>query len=169
MPAANVGLRAFVADGPGHIVAALHAADVLPPDSPVPASSRDCAPSSVSMATASPRRPTATCRKGGKACGLPRRRQPQLPPAPGIMAATVVELPGLDGAQIAIVGLHHGERGTIMHLLASGVTPEDDWTWARGVRPPPVLWIRGSTGRWHTIRTDGVSPWSDSGVVTLWL
>ena len=34
--AANASLRAFVGDGPGHIVAALHAADVLPPGSPVP-------------------------------------------------------------------------------------------------------------------------------------
>ena len=35
-PAANNDLRAFVGDGPGHIVAALHAAGLLPPDSPVP-------------------------------------------------------------------------------------------------------------------------------------
>jgi hypothetical protein len=35
-PPADARLRAFVGDGPGHIVAALHAAGVLPPDSPVP-------------------------------------------------------------------------------------------------------------------------------------
>ena len=34
--AASADLRALVGDGPGHIVAALHAAGVLPPDSPVP-------------------------------------------------------------------------------------------------------------------------------------
>jgi hypothetical protein len=56
-----------------------------------------------------------------------------------------------------------------MHLLASGVTSEDDWEFARGVIPLPVLWIRDSNGRWHTTRTDGVSPWSDTGVITLWL
>ncbi len=60
-------------------------------------------------------------------------------PAPGILAAAVAELPELDGAQIAILGLHHGERGAILHLLASGVTLEGDWKYARGVRPPPVL------------------------------
>jgi hypothetical protein len=48
--AANDGLRAFVGDGPGHIVAALHA------------------PGSVSPATASPCRPPGTCRNSGTAC-----------------------------------------------------------------------------------------------------
>ena len=56
-------------------------------------------------------------------------------------------------------GLHHGERGTIMHLLATGVTLEDDWQYARGVRPPPMLWIRDSDGGWHATRLDSVSPW----------
>ena len=60
---ADASLRAFVGDGPSHIVAALHAADMLPPDS-----SPGCAPSSVSPATASPRRPPETCRTGGTAC-----------------------------------------------------------------------------------------------------
>ena len=53
--------------------------------------------------------------------------------------AAVVELPELDGARIAILGLHHGERGAILHPLASGVTLEGDWKYARGVRPLPVL------------------------------
>ena len=39
-PAASDGLRAFVGDGPGHIVAALHAVGLLPPDSPVPGTAR---------------------------------------------------------------------------------------------------------------------------------
>jgi hypothetical protein len=76
---------------------------------------------------------------------------------------------GLDGAKIAIVGLHHGERGTIMQLLASGVTLEDDWAYARRVRPLPVLWIHDSDGRWHATHTDGALPWEDTGVVMVWL
>jgi len=87
---------------------------------------------------------------------MPRRREPQPPPAPGLLAATVAELPEIDGATIAIAGLHHGERGTIMHLLATGVTLEHDWPYARGVRPLPVLWIRDSDGHWHATRTDSV-------------
>ncbi len=173
--AANDDLRAFVGDGPGHIVAALHAAGLLPPDSPVPGQLAGlCARLGITGhgITAPP------------ADDLPEqwhsmltRRGPQPPPAPGILAATIAELPELDGATIAIAGLHHGERGTIMHLLATGVTLEDDWPYARGVRPLPVLWIRDSDGRWHTTRLDGLSPWGDTGsspwtdtrMVTVWL
>jgi len=106
----------------------------------------------------------------------PPSREPRAPPAPGILAATVAELPELDGAKIAIAGLHHGERGTIMHLLATGVTLEAGWPYA--VRPLPVLWIRDSDGRWHATCTDGVvspwgdngaNPWTDTRMVTVWL
>jgi hypothetical protein len=65
---ANADLRAFIGDGPGHIAAALHAAGVLASDSPPPDSSPGCAHGSVSMATASPRRPTGTCPSSGRAC-----------------------------------------------------------------------------------------------------
>jgi len=67
------------------------------------------------------------------------------------------------------VGVHHGERGTIVHLLASGVTLEGDWEYTRGIRPRPVLWIRDSNGRWHTTGMEGMSPWRDPYVVALWL
>ncbi|HXA58374.1 MAG TPA: hypothetical protein VNW94_04365, partial [Streptosporangiaceae bacterium] len=49
----------------------------------------------------------------------PNCSQPQAPPAPPVPAATGAALPELDGAQIATAGLHHRERGTIPHLLAS--------------------------------------------------
>ena len=159
--AADTSLRAFVGDGPSHIVAALRAADMLPPDSPVPGQLAGlCARLGITGhgITAPP------------AGDLPHRwhsmltrREPQPPPAPSILAATVTELPELDGAKIAVAGLHHGERGTIMHLLATGVALEGDWPYTRGVRPLPVLWIRDSADRWHATRLDGVSPWGDSG------
>ena len=171
--AASPELRAL-GDGPGHIVAALHAAGVLAPDSPVPGQLAGlCAGLAISGhgITAPP------------AGDLPERwhsmltrREPQPPPAPGILAATGAELPELDGAKIAIAGLHHGERGTIMHLLATGVTLEAGWPY--GVRPLPVLWIRDSDGRWHVTHADGVvspwgangaNPWTDTRMVTVWL
>ena len=40
-------------------------------------------------------------------------------PAPRILAATVAELPELDGTQIATAATRHREHGTIPHLLAS--------------------------------------------------
>ena len=67
-----------------------------------------------------------------------------------------MELPEQDGATIAIVGLHHGECGTILRLLATGVTLEHDWPYASGVRSLPVLWIHDSDGRRHATRLDSV-------------
>ena len=169
--AADDRLRALVCDGPGDIVAALHAAAALSRASRVPGQLAGlCARLSIRGhgITAPP------------ADDLPERwrsmltsyhrLEPQAGPAPGILAATVAKLPELDGAQIAILGLHHGERGTIVHLLASGVTLESDWQYARPVRPLPALWIRDSSGRWHTTSTNGVSPmWGDPREVMLWL
>ena len=174
--AASTDLRAFTGDGPGHIVAALHAAGMLPPGSPVPGQLAGlCARLGINgHGITAP--PAGDLPERWRSMLTPPSPEPQ-PPAPGILAATVTELPELDGAKIAIAGLHHGERGTIMHLLATGVTLEGDWPYARGVRPLPVLWIRDSDGRWHATRLDGVSPWGDNGanpwtdtsMVTVWL
>ena len=175
--AANASLRAFVGDGPGHIVAALHAAGVLPPGSPVPGQLAGlCARLGITgHGITAP--PAGDLPDRWQSMLTPPGREPKAPPAPGILAATVAELPELDGAKITIAGLHHGERGTIMHLLATGVALEGDWPYARGVRPLPVLWIRDSDDRWHATRLDGVSPWGDNGanpwtdtsMVTVWL
>jgi hypothetical protein len=54
-----------------------------------------------------------------KLADSPNCSQPQAPPAPPIPVATGAERPELDGAQIATASMHHRERGTIPHLLAS--------------------------------------------------
>jgi hypothetical protein len=171
---ASAGLRAFIGDGPGHIVDALHAAGVLPPDSPVPGQLAGlCARLGIDGHGISVPPDGDLPERWHSMLTPAHRHEPQTPPVSGVLAATVAELPEPDGAKIAIVGLTHGlhagEPRTIMHLLAGGVTLEDDWKFARGVRPLPVLWIRDSNGRWHTTRTDGIRPWRDSGVVTVWL
>ncbi len=168
LAAAQAELRAFVGGGPGAIVAALHAAGALLPDSPSPGQLAGlCARLGISGhgITAPP------------AGDLPEpwqsmltRHHPSPAPVPGSWAAPVAELPELDGARLAILGVHHGEPGgTIVHMLATGVAQEDDWAYSRVVRPLPVLWIRDSSGRWHTTRTNGVEPSRDTGVVMLWL
>jgi hypothetical protein len=173
--AASPELRAL-GDGPGHIVAALHAAGVLPPDSPVPGQLAGlCARLGITgHGITAP--PAGNLPERWQSMLTPPSREPQAPPAPGILAATVAELPEMDGAKIAIAGLHHGERGTIMHLLATGITLEAGWPY--GVRPLPVLWIRDSRGRWHATHTDGLAspwrhngsnPWTDTRMVTVWL
>ncbi len=169
LAAADADLGTFAAGGPGDIVAALHAAGALPPASRLPGQLAGlCARLGIPGhgITAPP------------AADLPERwrsiltsyhrREPQPGPAPGFLAATVAELPELDGAQIAILGLHHDER-TIVHMLVSGVTPEDDWPYGRGVRPLPVLWIRDSSGRWHATRGNDVCSSGNSGEFILWL
>jgi hypothetical protein len=167
-PAATADLRAFVSDGPGAIVAALHAVGALPPASPVPGQLAGlCARLGIpGHGITAP--PAANLPEPWRSL-LTGRGEPQAGSAPGILAATVAELPELDGAQFAILGLHHGERGTIVHMLASGVTPEGDWEYSRGVRPLPVLWIRDSSSRWHATRTSGMSRSGNNGEVVLWL
>jgi hypothetical protein len=54
-------------------------------------------------------------------------------------------------------------------MLVSGAAPDDDWDFSRALRPLPALWVRDSGGRWHATRTSGIIPWSDAGVVMLWL
>jgi hypothetical protein len=176
--AANADPHAVIADGPGHIVAALHAAGVLPPDSPVPGQlAQLCARLGIDDhgITAPPARDLP---HRWHSMLTPPGREPTAPPAPGILAATVAELPGLDDAKIAIAGLHHGEQGTIIHLLATGLTPGGDWPYATGLGPLTALWIRDSDGRWHATRADGIvspwghngsNPWTDTRMVTVWL
>ena len=165
---ANAELRAFVGDGPGHIVAALQAADALPPSSPAPGQL------------------AALCARLGitghgittpPAAGLPERwlsmltryhrRNPQPAPAPGSWAAAAAELPELDGVRLAVLGLHQAERGTILHLHAGGVTMENDWEYNRAVRPLPTLWIRDHADRWHATNHYAPRSLGDDGEVTL--
>lgn len=169
--AATRELRAFAAEGLGELVAALQAADVLSAASPVPGQLAGlCARVGLSGhgITAPP-------------AGLPEpwesmltryhRRPPYQPPAPGSWAALVAELPELDGTRITIFGLDHDAFGhtMILHTLVSGVTMEDDWKYARVVRPLPILWIRDDSGRWHTTETHGITHPVVNGEVVLWL
>ena len=162
---ADADLRAFIGDGPGQIVAVLHAAGVLPPDSLAPGQLAGlCARLGIDgHGISAP--PTEDLPERWQ-CLLtpPSRREAWAPPAPDPLAAAVAELPELDGVQITIMGLHHDERGNIMHLLVSGVTLEEEWAYARGVRPLPVLWVHDSEGRWHATDLAGVSPWQNAGL-----
>jgi hypothetical protein len=165
-PLASAGLRAFVGDGPGHIVAALQAAGALPPSSPAPGQLAGlCARLGIPGhgITVPP------------AAGLPERwlsmlthrRKPEVTPAPGSWAATAAELPEVDGVRLAVLGLYQAERGTILHLHAGGVTMEDDWEYHRAVRPLPALWIRDHAGRWHATCHYAPRSLGESGEVTL--
>ena len=167
-PAGAADLRAFIGDGPGDIVAALHASAALPPASPVPGQLAGLC-TRIGIPGHGITAPPADLPEPWHSMLTRPRRLPQAGPAPGIAAATVAKLHELDDAHITILGLHHGDARTIVHMLVSGVTPEDDWTYGRVVRPLPALWVRDSSGRWHTTRTNGVGPPRNSGTVILWL
>jgi len=165
---ASADLRAFIADGPGQIVTALHAAGLLPPGSPAPGQLAGlCASLGIDGHGISAPPAPALPQRWQDLLTPPPGRTPRPPPAPGMLTAAVADLPDLDGTQITIMSLHHGERGTLMHLLVSGVTLEDDWAYARGPMPLPALWVRDSDSRWHATHTRGVTPWENAGVVVL--
>jgi len=163
---ASAGLRAFVGDGPGHIVAALQAAGALPPSSPAPGQLAGlCA--RLGIPGHGITAPPAADLPDRWLSTLTHRREPQVTPAPGSWAAAAAELPEVDGVRLAVLGLHQEERGTILHLHAGGVTMEDDWEYQRAVRPLPALWIRDHAGRWHATRDYAPRPLGEGGEVTL--
>jgi hypothetical protein len=97
-----------------------------------------------------------------------QRGTPERAPVPG-WAVTTAELPGLDGARVAVTGLHNGARGQFLHLLTSGVTPE--YTWHYGVLADrmPVLWLRDRDGGWHSGRPVRSAQLRDTDDYLLWL
>jgi hypothetical protein len=170
LAAARPGLVPHAADGLGDIIAALQAAGALSLFSPVPGQLAGlCASLGASGhgITAPPAGDLPEPWRGMLTHGHRRKPHPAL--VPGSLVTAAVELPELDGARVAILGLHHAVDGTILHVLASGVTPEGEWAYGRGVRPLPVLWIRDGSGRWHTTRTNGFSRLGDTGEAVLWL
>jgi hypothetical protein len=144
-----------LATGLGEIIAALEAADVLSPLSPVPGQ----------LATL-----CASLRVDGHGIAAPpagdlpepwlsvlahyHRRKPEVTPGRDGYAAVGLALPELDGTRLALLGLHNVERGTVLDVLVSAVEA-----------PLPLsVWVHDSGGRWHATRQVGPrSPRASSG------
>jgi hypothetical protein len=145
-----------MAAGFGDIIAALEAADVLSPLSPVPAR----------LATL-----CASLDLNGHGIAVPpahdlpepwlsllahyQRRRPDPAQLRDGYAALAASLPELDGIRLTLLGLQHTQGSSTLHVLAQGPTPEP--------RPGPLdidlsfplsLWLRDSGGRWHAARQD---------------
>jgi hypothetical protein len=165
---AKPGLLPHPAYELGDIVAALQAANALSPVSAVPGQlSRLCARLGIAGHGIADSPSTDLPEPWLSILTQYEGREEHPVPAPGSCSAATIELPPIDAARIAVLGLHQGDLGTVLHVQvqADRVTPENDWEYSRGVRPLPVLWIRDSASRWHATRTSGWNRLKDDEVV----
>jgi hypothetical protein len=150
------GPLAAMATGLGEVVAALHAAEALAPDSPLPGRlATVCANLNIAAGLAAP-----------PALDLPEpwlsalahyhRRKPGALPVHEGAAAPVAVLPELDGIKLVLLGLHNAHGYTWLHLLARGM-PRDFRHGPVGMEMifPLSVWILDSGGRWHPARPAG--------------
>jgi hypothetical protein len=148
--------RQVVAGGFGVIIAALEAAGVLSPLSPVPARLATlCASLDLTgHGIAAP--PTLDMPEPWLSLlAHYQRRKPEPTQMRDGYAALAVTLPELDGIRVTLLGLQHTQGSSVLHVLAQGPAPEP--------RPGPLdidlnfplsFWLRESGGRWHAARPD---------------
>ena len=148
--------RQVVAGGFGDIIAALEAADVLSPLSPVPARLATlCASLDLTgHGIAAP--PTLDLPEPWLSLlAHYQRRKPEPTQMREGYAALAATLPELDGIRVTLLGLQHTQGSSVLHVLAQGPAPEP--------RPGPLdidlnfplsFWLRESGGRWHAARPD---------------
>jgi len=146
-------LRAMAA-GLGDIVAALEAADALSPLSPVPAwlatlcASLDIPEHGITAP------PTSQLPEPWlSVLAHYQRRKPGPVPLLEGYATMTAALPELGGVQLTLLGLHHSEGGSSLHVLAQGQLSEA-FIGPFGINPafPLSIWLRDSGGRWHAAR-----------------
>ena len=146
-----------LATGLGATVAALEAAEVLPPLSPVPARLAGlCASLGIDDhgIAAAP------------ALDLPEpwlsllthyhRRKPETAPTRDGFAAVAVALPELEGIRLVLLGLHNYDGGTWMEALVRGQLPDlRQRVLGLDMAFPLTMWVRDGGGRWHAARPAG--------------
>lgn len=136
-----------VTQGIGDIVAALQAAGVLSPLSPVPGQLVTLC-ESLGIAghgiAASPARDLPE--PWLSMLAHVNRRRPRAAPAAAGCAGAALALPELDGIRLRVLGLRGGADGTVLHVRASGVRGDGRDAVL------PLIWMRDQSGRWHTTR-----------------
>jgi len=152
---ANLG--GGLAAGLGATIAALEAAEVLSPLSPVPARlAALCASLSIGghgiTAAHAPELPEPWL----SMLTHYHRRKPETAPAGDGFAGVAAALPELDGIRLVLLGLHNDDGGTWMDALALGQLPGVQQG-ALGLDMPfPLsMWVRDGAGRWHAARPAG--------------
>ena len=148
-------LRAMVA-GLGDVVAALEAADVLSPLSPVPARLATlCA--SLDLDRHGITVPPAAVLPAPWLSLLAhfQRRKPEPAQLRDAYAPLAAPLPELDGIRLTLLGLLHAAQSSSLYVLARG--PERDHRYGPldiDLAFPLSVWLRDSGGRWHAARSD---------------
>jgi hypothetical protein len=168
-PRVMPGPLASLAAGLGVTIAALEAAEVLSPRSPVPGQvAALCASLGADDhgITAAP------------APDLPEpwlsllshylRRRPGSAPAQDGFAAVAAALPELDGLRLVLLGLHHCDGETWLNALAFGQLPRSQPGPLRVERAFPLsVWVRDDIGRWHVARPAAWSGQAGEAALTL--
>jgi hypothetical protein len=149
-----------IAAGMGDVIAALEAADVLSPLSPVPGRlAAVCAGMRVSgHGITAPLAQDLPEPWLSLLAHYQRRRADTVPVRDGYAAVAAV-LPELDGIRLALLSLLNTDDGSWLQVLARGLEPEA-LGGARGpfgidVYFPLSVWLRDSGGRWHACRPAG--------------
>ncbi len=151
---------AGVTAGLGVTIAALEAAEVLSPLSPVPGRLATlCAslaiPGHGITATPAPNLPEPWL----SLLSHYHRRKPDTAPARDSFAAAAAALPELDGVRLVLLGLHNCDGGTWVNALAHGrLARQQHGPHGLDMAFPLSIWVRDDTGRWHVARPAG---WSD--------
>ncbi len=138
----------------GDIVAALEAAGVLSPHSPEASrlatlcASLDIPEHGITVPPA-PRLPEPWL----SVLAHYQRRKPEPVPLLEGYAAMATVLPELNGIQLTMLGLHHSDGDSSLHVLVRGQLPEGHLG-PFGTDPTFSLsiWLRDSGGRWHVAR-----------------
>jgi hypothetical protein len=136
-----------VTHGIGDIVAALLAAGVLSPLSPVPGQLATLY-GSLSIADHGIAAPPARDLPEPWLSVLSHihRRKPRPAPVAEGCAGAALALPELDGIRLRIHGLQNTAVSTVMHVRATGVRTNNRDA------ALPLVWVRDESGRWHTTR-----------------
>jgi hypothetical protein len=148
--------------GLGVTIAALQAAEVLPPLSPVPGQlAALCAslqlPGHGITAAPAPQLPEPWL----SLLSHYHRRKPDTAPARDGFAAAAAALPELDGVRLVLLGLHNCDGGTWVNALAHGdLARRPHLPVGLDMVFPLSIWIRDDAGRWHVARPAG---WFDEG------
>jgi hypothetical protein len=148
-----------LATGLGDVVAALEAAEVLAPDSPLPGRLATlCANMGIDDLELAARPARDLPEHWLSLLAHYLRRKPDTVPArDGAAASLAAPLPELDGIRLALLGLHNAESTTFLHVLAGGLPPPGVRHGPFGVKTFPVsVWIRDDGGRWHLAWLDGL-------------